>query len=58
VTPEDQNRKLAGKSLPKGSRIISAVNAGEEYQLTDLDPALVSRFNIYEFKPTVQEWLL
>ena len=52
------NRTLAGKELPKGSRIISAVNDGEEYQLTDLDPALVSRFNIYEFRPTVQEWLL
>lgn len=38
--------------------MISAVNDGEEYQLTDLDPALVSRFNIYEFKPTAQEWLL
>ena len=33
------NRKLAGRTLPKGSRIISAVNDGEEYQLTDLDPA-------------------
>lgn len=52
------NRKLAGKSLPKGSRIISAVNAGQEYQLTDLDPALVSRFNIYTFRPSVSEWLL
>lgn len=52
------NRTLAGKSLPAGSRIISAVNDGEEYQLTDLDPALVSRFNIYEFKPTVSEWLV
>ena len=52
------NRTLAGKRLPEGSRIISAVNDGEEYQLTDLDPALVSRFNIYEFRPTVQEWLL
>ena len=51
------NRKLAGKSLPKGSRIISAVNNGNEYQLTDLDPALVSRFNIYEFAPTVEDWL-
>ena len=51
------NRKLAGKSLPEGSHIISAVNDGEEYQLTDLDPALVSRFNIYEFRPTVEEWL-
>ena len=52
------NRKLAGRSLPEGSRIVSAVNEGEKYQLTDLDPALVSRFNIYEFRPTVQEWLL
>lgn len=52
------NRKLAGRYLPEGSRIISAVNDGEEYQLTDLDPALVSRFNIYKFSPTVKEWLL
>ena len=52
------NRKLAGKSLPKGSRIIAAVNEGEEYQLTDLDPALVSRFNIVRFEPSISEWLL
>ncbi len=52
------NRKLAGRQLPEGSRIISAVNAGEEYQITDLDPALVSRFNIYNFLPTPAEWLL
>lgn len=52
------NRTLAGRKLPDGSRIISAVNNGEEYQLTDLDPALVSRFNVYEFVPSVAEWLL
>ena len=52
------NRKLAGRSLPEGSRVISAVNFGDTYQLTDLDPALVSRFNIVTFQPTVQEWLL
>lgn len=52
------NRKLAGRLLPEGSRIISACNDGDEYQLTDLDPALVSRFNIYTFRPTVEEWLL
>ena len=51
------NRTLAGKTLPKGSRVISAVNNGNEYQLTDLDPALASRFNIYEFAPTVNDWL-
>ena len=52
------NRKLAGRPLPEGSRIISACNDGDEYQLTDLDPALVSRFNIYTFRPTVEDWLL
>lgn len=52
------NKTLAGKKLPEGSRIISAVNSGDEYQLTDLDPALVSRFNVFEFVPSVPEWLL
>jgi hypothetical protein len=52
------NKTLAGKELPRGSRIISAVNEGEEYQLTDLDPAMISRFNIYYFSPTPGEWLL
>lgn len=51
------NRKLAGRKLPEGSRIISAVNAGEQYQVGELDPALVSRFNIYTLRPTVQDWL-
>lgn len=51
------NKKLAGRPLPQGSRIVSAVNAGDEYQLTDLDPALVSRFNIYTFNPSSDEWL-
>lgn len=52
------NRKLAGRPLPEGSRIISAVNNGDEYQLTELDPALVSRFNIYEFVPSVNDWIV
>ncbi|MBQ9138368.1 MAG: AAA family ATPase [Alistipes sp.] len=52
------NRRLAGRPLPEGSRIISAVNDGDEYQLTDLDPALISRFNIYTFVPTTADWLI
>jgi hypothetical protein len=52
------SKTLAGRTLPAGSRVLSAVNEGEEYQLTDLDPALLSRFNIYYFSPTVGEWLL
>lgn len=51
------NKTLAGKRLPKGSVIVSAVNEGDEYQLTDLDPALISRFNLYHFAPTVEDWM-
>lgn len=51
------NKTLAGKKLPKGSVIVSAVNEGDEYQLTDLDPALISRFNLYHFAPTVDDWM-
>jgi hypothetical protein len=51
------NKTLAGKRLPAGSVVVSAVNAGDEYQLTDMDPALTSRFNLYEFAPTGQDWL-
>ncbi|MEO1615322.1 MAG: AAA family ATPase [Planctomycetota bacterium] len=52
------NKTLAGRRLPDGSRVIAAVNEGDEYQLTDLDPALVSRFNLYEFAPTVHDWMI
>lgn len=51
------NRKLAGRQLPEGSRIISAVNDGEDYQVVELDPALLSRFNVYRFCPSVTEWI-
>ena len=51
------NRKIAGKSLPEGSIIVSAINSGDEYTLTDLDPALISRFNVYKFEPSVRDWL-
>jgi len=51
------NKTLNGRPLPKGSRIISAVNNGNEYTITDLDPALLSRFAVVELKPEVSEWI-
>ncbi len=52
------NRSLAGRRLPEGSVVVAAVNEGDEFQVTDLDPALVSRFNLYELTPTVDDWLV
>lgn len=52
------NRKLGGRKLPEGSVIVAAANYSDnvEYQVVDLDPALKSRFNIYELLPTTEEW--
>lgn len=51
------NRTLAGRRLPEGSAVLAAINSGEEYHVNDLDPALASRFNIYELVPEVDEWI-
>ena len=51
------NRTLAGRALPSGSRLVAAVNGGDRYSVTRLDPAMVSRFNVYEFSPSTRDWL-
>lgn len=54
------NRELMGKKLPEGCMIIGAMNPLSDdgfYQVEELDPALLDRFNIYDFNPTHDEWL-
>jgi len=54
------NRKLNGRSLPDNCRIIGAMNPLTDdsyYDVEELDPALQSRFNIYDFLPDHDEWL-
>lgn len=53
------NRKLNGRRLPPNTRIIAAINPLEDgyYQVEELDPALMDRFNVYEFTPTPEEWI-
>lgn len=53
------NRKLSGRALPAETRIIAAMNPMDDgyYQVEELDPALMDRFNVYDFRPTVDEWL-
>jgi len=53
-------RQLNGLSLPKETRIIAAMNPLDEkygYQVTELDPALWDRFNVYGFCPEAKEWI-
>jgi len=53
------NRVLNGRALPTATRIIAAMNPTDDgyYQVEDLDPALLDRFNVYDFKPTLDEWV-
>ena len=52
------NRKLNGRDLPPNTRIVGAMNPIDDgyYQVEDLDPAFVDRWNIYDFRPAVEEW--
>lgn len=53
------NRTLNGRKLPAETRIIAAMNPMDDgyYQVEELDPALLDRFNVYDFRPSVDEWL-
>ena len=46
-------------TLPEGSRIIACVNPNNKggYDVAKLDPAQLSRFDVYDFTPTVEEWV-
>jgi hypothetical protein len=54
------NRQLNGLKLPEQTRIIAAINPLDDkfgYQVTELDPALLDRFNVYGFAPSRKEWI-
>ena len=47
--------------LPDGWRVMSAINGDPDgqgnYQVLEMDPALLDRFFVIDFKPTVPEWI-
>ena len=40
------------------TRIIAAVNVGNEYDVNDMDPALLRRFWVCDLEPTVGDWII
>ncbi len=44
-------------TLHPETRIIAAVNAGNEYDVNDMDPALLRRFWVCDVEPTVSDWI-
>ena len=39
------------------TRIFAAINAGNEYDVNDMDPALLRRFWTVDLEPTVEDWM-
>lgn len=50
---------LSGKPVPlhKETIVIAAVNWGTDYTITEMDPALLSRFWIADFLPSEDDWI-
>ena len=44
-------------SLHPETRVFAAVNYGSEYDVNDMDPALLRRFAVFDLVPDVDSWL-
>lgn len=51
------DRRLDGEALPAGWRVVSAINATDDYDVVELDPALLDRWFYIDFDPTPKEWI-
>lgn len=51
------DRELNGMKLHEGTRVYAAVNTGGNYQVNDIDPALLDRFWVVDLHPTTEDWL-
>jgi len=55
------DRRLNMRSLPDGWRVVAAMNGNNNdtdiYSVNEMDPALISRFFVIDFNPSVDEWL-
>lgn len=51
------DRRLDGEPLPAGWRVVAAINATDDYDVVELDPALLDRWFYIDFDPTPKEWM-
>jgi MoxR-like ATPase len=52
------DRRLNGVYLPENIRVVACINGDQDiYSVLQLDPALLDRFVVVDFKPTVPEWM-
>jgi len=51
------DRELNGNKLHPETRIFCAINASPEYQVNEMDPALLDRFWTVDLDPTPEDWI-
>jgi len=51
------DRELNGHKLHPQTRIFCAINASPEYQVNEMDPALLDRFWTVDLEPTKEDWV-
>jgi hypothetical protein len=51
------DRELNGHKLHPETRVFSAVNEGDDFQVNEMDPALLRRFFVADLEPTTEDWL-
>ena len=51
------DRELNGHKLHPETRIYCAVNASADYQVNEMDPALLDRFWTVDLDPTTEDWI-
>ena len=51
------SKAFDGNLLHDGTRIMVAVNVGDQYDVTPMDPAALSRYAVVDLDPTTQDWL-
>jgi hypothetical protein len=51
------DRELNGWKLHPETRIFTAINISADYNVNDMDPALLDRFWVVDLEPSVEDWL-
>ena len=51
------DREMNGHKLHPDTRVYTAVNVSADYNVNDMDPALLDRFWVVDLDPTTKDWL-
>lgn len=51
------SKAFDGNLLHDGTRVMVAVNIGDQYDVTPMDPAALSRYAVVDLDPSMKDWL-